>query len=124
MTDKFKKAATIYQHLPNKRAAIIYQHLPDTAVQIMTGTFRSPKFISDPDLPLSCTCYACGLSHKKVEGGGLWYCPNYACIGNNDRSQYCKSDNDRYEFDVALNDAINDSLKLRKIKLLSQKFGI
>jgi len=27
------------------------------------------------------TCYYCKLSHKRVEAGGVWHCPNVACSG-------------------------------------------
>jgi len=26
-------------------------------------------------------CCSCGLHHRLVEGGGLWYCPNPLCSG-------------------------------------------
>lgn len=27
------------------------------------------------------TCFSCGLQHCKVEGGGIWHCPNALCMG-------------------------------------------
>lgn len=27
------------------------------------------------------TCGACGLTHRKVEAQGIWYCPNAVCKG-------------------------------------------
>lgn len=33
------------------------------------------------DLEDHYTCYYCNLAHKKVEAGGMWYCPNIACKG-------------------------------------------
>jgi hypothetical protein len=27
------------------------------------------------------TCYYCALRHPKVEAGGVWHCPNFACSG-------------------------------------------
>ena len=26
-------------------------------------------------------CFACGLADAKIEGGGVWYCPNPRCSG-------------------------------------------
>jgi len=26
-------------------------------------------------------CFACGLKDKRVEAGGLWFCPNPYCLG-------------------------------------------
>ena len=35
----------------------------------------------DPNLENHYKCYYCWLSHKKVEAGGIWGCPNKACTG-------------------------------------------
>jgi len=32
-------------------------------------------------LPSATTCYYCNLEHEKVEGGGVWHCPNNLCRG-------------------------------------------
>jgi len=32
-------------------------------------------------LPETCTCYYCGLTHRKVEAGGVYHCPNALCTG-------------------------------------------
>lgn len=42
----------------------------------------SDKFkFGDPSLPSHCLCHYCGLSHRTVEAGGIWYCPNPGCGG-------------------------------------------
>jgi hypothetical protein len=35
----------------------------------------------DPSLEQHYLCYFCGLSHKRVEAGGMWFCPNFTCTG-------------------------------------------
>jgi hypothetical protein len=35
----------------------------------------------DPSLEQHYLCYFCGLSHKRVEAGGMWFCPNFTCMG-------------------------------------------
>jgi hypothetical protein len=27
------------------------------------------------------TCHYCGLTHTRVEAGGMWHCPNVLCTG-------------------------------------------
>lgn len=41
---------------------------------------EDPKF-GDLTLADQYKCYYCGLSHIKVEAGGMWGCPNIACSG-------------------------------------------
>ena len=37
--------------------------------------------VGNPDLEEIYVCHYCGLSHLKVEAGGVWHCPNITCSG-------------------------------------------
>ena len=116
---------------------------------------ESERFkFGNPDLEAHYCCYYCGLSHRQVEAGGMWFCPNIACEGPG--PSYFRSKlssykivpgEDKYTIDteeyvkaikaeiinkflepVNNNDhileAIRESMKRLEIKIASSKFGL
>jgi hypothetical protein len=54
--------------------------------------------MTEAPLPKHYTCHYCDLTHKRVEAGGMWFCPNPACVGPGAaywRSQHLKSYRDK-----------------------------
>ena len=108
------------------------------------------KVIFGPeDLPDHNTSGACGLAHKSVEAGGLWYCPNYTCKGAGNsyfRKSNLKSYRDvlgssqhevdteewykvalekrREEKDIDIASAVDAGLRTLRTNIHSAKFGL
>lgn len=67
-----------------------------------TGDSDRYRF-GDKTLDLHYLCFGCGLAHKNVEAGGIWGCPNIACMspGNSyfrkGLSSYKLDGKERYE---------------------------
>jgi hypothetical protein len=98
------------------------------------------------DLADHYTCFYCGLAHKKVEAGGMWWCPNVTCAGPGNSyfrtklksyketgSQHTVdtkewSDKATEELETAtdadLIDAIKAGIKKMEVSLASSKFGL
>ena len=110
------------------------------------NVFGHFQTVTKSDFPIHCTCYYCGLSHREVEAGGMWRCPNIACKGPGnanwrkenlksyvdkghyhtvDLEEWVKKIEEQYEtLDEAIQEAVKDTMKKISTRALSNKFGI
>ena len=94
------------------------------------------------------TCHYCKLAHRKVEAGGMWFCPNVSCAGpgnhgarkqlvsyhenangshsvdNQDWKKFCEAYLLENEVDVYIREAVEAGIKRLSVNITSDKFGI
>lgn len=124
-----------------------FENLPYEKRPMEKAKDRHQFRFGDPELPSHCLCYSCGLSHPKVEAGGLWYCPNPGCRNahwftaklpsrRDDGPMSYTVDMEEWleatrhymltppEWDTGLRDALQTSQKRMEIKLAGERLGI
>lgn len=67
-------------------------------------------------LPAHYTCHFCKLSHRAVEAGGIFHCPNPLCTGSG--AAWFRSRLESYREDGSYKHTIDSNEALRAVKIL------